>query len=127
MDFVTAVKEFDRMSTYYDECPEECPLSDLAKGFEWEDWWMEAAYNPVEWVAKVEDWAKKHPRPIYPTFSEVVNSMCSMDGMRVPANWSEIADKPIPEIAAKRFGIIPINECGLQKYSDEKDEIKEWI
>ena len=67
----------------------------------------------VEYEDIVIGFSRNHPQPIYPTYRELIRSML---GANDEHEIEDILDKRIPEDAAKKFGIVPINECGLTKY-----------
>lgn len=73
----------------------------------------------AEYEDIVMEFSRNYPRPIYPTYRELIRSMLGENDEHEIEN---ILDKRIPENTAKKFGIVPINECGLSKYVDGSSE-----
>ena len=118
MEFRELIKEFDRMCAHYED-PKENPFFKETLCEDWEEWYMNGAYEPEKFEEIVMKWVQKHPRPIYPTFRELIRSMIGVNDER---EIEEVLDSRIPDEAAEKFGIVPINECGLNKYTDESSE-----
>lgn len=124
VNFAQTMHDWQRMCKYYDEhynenCCEECPLEGC--GAIWE---MDYIKDWEDFAAKIENWAKKHPEPVYPTWREYLKKMglikernCEYyercpDGINVKteknaAILNEKADKPISAEIATALGLEP--------------------
>ncbi len=80
----------------------------------------EADDDPENFEKIVMEWGQ----PIYPTFLELVHYLAQdiPNGLNMPL--SELMMLRIPEDKAEELGLMPINECGLNKYADEVES--EW-
>lgn len=120
MEYQQLNKEFSRMSRYYADKPYECPFYKITGSSEWEDWYLHGAFEPSEFEDVVTEWSKQHPRPIYPTFWELIQWIVdhSNDPLLKELEIHELLDERVPDAAAEELGIVPINECDLTKYSE---------
>lgn len=113
MEFHFVIKEFNRMCGLIYNCQKDCPFYEKCKDDEICDMIIE---NPEEFEDFVMTWSKKNPKPVYPTYGEVLNAMLALEDHQPIHMDSEIFNKEISEEVAKKFNIMPINECGLTKY-----------
>lgn len=121
-NFVEVNEKFKEICDHYfnDSGCQSCPLVDNC-------------YDPPENPQKVEEIVMNwKPANIYPTIFELIQYMAGYlparkDGKHwyeVPLN--ELTRNRIPEEIAKKFGIMPINACGLNKYVDDDEMESEW-
>lgn len=116
-DFKKVILEANRLCDYYFDhggC-DSCPLSN----YKCDNIFRLDENELVEYEDIVMEFSRNYPRPIYPTYRELIRSMLGENDEHEIEN---ILDKRIPEDTAKKFGIVPINECGLSKYVDESSE-----
>lgn len=113
MEFHFVIEEFNRMCSSISNCQKDCPFNERCKNDEIYDMIIE---NPEEFEDFVMTWSKEHPKPIYPTYGEVLNAMLECENHQAIHMDPEIFNKRISEEVAKKFNIMPINECGLTKY-----------
>lgn len=74
-NFAQTMHDWQRMCKYYDthyneDCCEKCPLGGC--GAIWE---MDYIKDWEDFASKIEDWAEKHPEPVYPTWREYLMKM----------------------------------------------------
>ena len=113
-EFTEVMNKFNKLCMEY-EC-DVCPFKD--------EGCMDAAVdNPEEFEKKVMEWQPE----IYPTFLELIHYLAAdiPNGLNMPLR--ELVMKRVPADKAKELGLMPINECGLTKYTDEDEDIgSEW-
>lgn len=119
MELKECVEIWNRMCESMKDC-EDCPVCNYG-------------CNPLEaseFLDQVEDeltaWAATHPKKIYPTILELLRYIAKFipNGTNMPLN--ELVKLRLPEDVAEEFGIVPINECGLNKYDDDEEVESEW-
>ena len=119
--FVEVTEKFKKICDYYfntDGC-DNCPL-------------VNNCYDVPANPKKVEEIVMRWQPNIYPTILELIRYIAEYlpareDGKRwydVPL--SELVHNRLPEEVAKKFAIMPINACGLNKYVEEDDIGSEW-
>lgn len=113
MEFHFVIDEFNRMCNSIRDCQKHCPFYERCKVNDTEYFVFS---NPEEFEKLVVAWSKEHPKPIYPTYGEVINAMLGFEDHQAIHMDPEIFNKEISEEVAKKFNIMPINECGLTKY-----------
>ena len=119
MEFQFVIKEFNRMCSSIYDCQEDCPFYERCKSDEIYDIIIE---NPEEFENLVMTWSKEHPKPVYPTYGEVINAMLGFEDHQAIHMDPEIFNKEISEEVAKKFNIMPINLCGLTKYDVKENK-----
>ena len=118
MKFSELVKEFDRMCEFYDDETEN-PFYKETDSTNWEDWWVLGSYEPEKFEEIVATFSKEHPAPIYPTIMDLLRHIAGYIGPEyVNKPLNELVKEQIPQEVAEEWGIMPINECGLTKYSE---------
>lgn len=112
MEFQKLMAEFERMVDYYDGRENQCPFYHATNSIEWEDWIVFSTYEPKRFEEIVMNWAKAHPRPSYPTFSEIVRDMCKAGDVPEWLNMpiGDLMELEIPPKAAQEYGILPLHE-----------------
>lgn len=128
MNFVKVMKEANRMFDFYQDNKKDCPFTKELNSTFRADWMNFAFEEPEKFADMVKEWSDRYPRPVYPSFRDLIEDMCNAGGVKdwptkLPAN--ELLDMEIPRQAAKEYGIPAINECGLNKYVEEDIE-SEW-
>ena len=113
MEFHFVIDEFSRMCNSIYDCQKHCPLYEQCKEGDAEYF---AFSHPKEFEDYVMAWSKENPKPIYPTYGEVINAMLALEDHRPIHMDPEMFNKEISEEGAKKFNIMPINACGLTKY-----------
>ena len=129
MDFVKVMREAKRMYKFYEG--ENMHKTDFFKEghvLTLEGWLEFGFENPERFQEIVKAWSDANPRPIYPSFRELIQYMCDISGRpdlytKLPA--AELLDAEVPPQAAEQYGLMPLNECGLTKYV-EGDMESEW-
>lgn len=125
-EFKKVIEEYRRMCKFFvDESCDKCPLNYETFGF------CDDVENMDldEFEDIVMTWSKENPKPVYPTLNELIqhiaNNYNENNIKTVPKDTSVFCkmygDKSIPENVAKEFGILPINMCGLTKYTEESE------
>jgi len=130
MEFQKVMEEFERMCDFYDQKNElYCsPLYKETGSESWEDWCTYASTYPEEFESIVTKWAQQHPKPVYPTIGGLVAHMKNYlperkDGKHWDSvSFEELLRQEVPKEVAEELGIVPINECGLNKYVEEESE-----
>jgi len=74
----------------------------------------------------VMTWSKENPPEVYPTlddiFTDIINFYdTNLTTRDVQLFYDIYGKKQIPKELAEKFGILPINMCGLNKYVDESE------
>lgn len=121
MEYQQLSEEFDRMCHYYKNNPYECPFYKITHSPERADWYLYGAFeNHEKFENVVTAWAKEHPHPIYPTFWELIKWIVERGNnpLLEELDISELLNERIPDAAAEELGLVPINECGLNKYNE---------
>ena len=121
MEFQKFIRTFNRMDNMCIMTDKPNPFEEITSSSYMEDWLTWICDNPAAAEKIIEDWLKEHPEPIYPTFFEVIQDMISENPELRDVKISDLMHYRVPDNAAERWGITPINEGGLEKY------VKEWV
>ena len=117
MEFKEFCEGFNRMCR---ECRvEDNPFAESSDSDYAEDWLIWATDNYEEAEDYVATWVKENPAPIYPTFGEYLRDMACHDETSAKVPSHELLDMPIPRKVAEYYNIVPLNACGLTKYTSE--------
>jgi len=106
MQFKEIIDKTKKICDYYEDECENCPINNYCDHL--------LTLNPNE-IEDFENLVSKWQPNIYPTLLELIHYMFP-DKKNMQLH--EIVRLRIPEKIAKEFGIIPINEGGLNKYTD---------
>ena len=117
MEFKEFAKQFARMAR---ECEhEDNPFNNEADSDYVEDWLVWAINHPDEAEDFVSTWVKENPELIYPMFMDVMEDMLSNHPELNDLTLNEVMRQRVPQDVAVRYGIAPLNDCGLSKYVSE--------
>ena len=120
--FVEVTEKFNKICDYYSDTEQGCTACPL----------MNDCYDTPANPKRVEEIVMNWQPNVYPTILELIRYAAEClpareDGKRwydVPLG--ELVHNRIPEEVAKKFGIMPINACGINKYVEEDDIGSEW-
>ena len=119
MEFQKVIYELNRMCDeikcenckLFEECNSNLPLT-----------------HPKRVEEVVTEWAKQNPEPVYPTILELIRHIAAyLPDREDGKSWvndipvSELVLLRIPGKAAEELGLVPINECSLDKYYEESE------
>ena len=122
-EFKKVMEEYRRMCDSFgedcDKCPlcgiEDIPLCNPTDNLDLED--FEEA---------VMTWSKENPPEIYPTLEDIFADIINFYDTKLTTRDIQLfydiyGNKQIPKELAEKYGILPINMCGLNKYVDESE------
>ena len=122
-EFKKVMEEYRRMcKSFADESCDKCPLNTKEFGF-CDD---VESMDLDEFEDIVMTWSKENPPEIYPTlediFTDIINFYdTNLTTRDIQLFYDIYGNKQIPKELAEKFGILPINMCGLNKYVDESE------
>ena len=119
MEFQKLAKELNRMANYYHDDPKNSPMYEITESRYWGDWCSYAMDCPAEVEKVVEEWVKDHPTPIYPTFGDYLRDMANRNPTLATVPLTELLTTNMPEDIAEYYNVVPLNACGLSKYTSE--------
>ena len=75
----------------------------------------------------VMTWSKENPPEVYPTLDDIFTDIINFYDTKLTTRDIQLfydiyGNKQIPKELAEKYGILPINMCGLNKYVDEESE-----
>ena len=113
-EFKKVIEEWRRMCGSFDENCNKCPLLKYCNP-------ETKAFEDI-----VMTWSKENPPEIYPTLNDVLTSIINFYSTKLNTNNIQLffdlyKDKQIPKELAEKFGILPINMCGLNKYVEDSE------
>lgn len=120
-EFKKVMEEYRRMcKSFVDESCDKCPLNTKEFGF------CDDVENMDldEFEDIVMTWSKENPPEIYPTLNEVILNLIHFYNPHystIEGGLRDFGNTPISKELAERFGILPINMCGLTKYVEESE------
>ena len=120
--FVEVTEKFNKICDYYGGTEKGCTACPL----------MNDCYDTPANPKKVEEIVMNWQPNIYPTILELIRHIAEYLPAREDGkHWydiplSELVLNRIPEEVAKKFDIMPINACGLNKYVDDDEMESEW-
>lgn len=122
VSFVEVNEKFKEICNYYFNSENECQFCPL----------VDNCYDPPANPKKTEEIIMNWQPNIYPTILELIRYIAEYLPTREDnKRWydiplSELVHNRIPEEIAKKFDIMPINACGLNKYIDNNEMESEW-
>lgn len=74
----------------------------------------------------VMTWSKENPPEVYPTLDDIFTDIINFYDTKLTTRDVQLfydiyGNKQIPKELAEKYGILPINMCGLNKYVDESE------
>jgi len=114
-EFKKVMEEYRRMCDSFSEQCDECPLLEYCSP-EAED------FEDI-----VMTWSKENPPEVYPTLDDIFADILNFYDTKLTTRDIQLfydiyGNKQIPKELAEKYGILPINMCGLNKYVDEESE-----